>query len=147
MTGVQTCALPIYTWDATALTAFKGLNALGRGLNGYAAEDVLLKGVTVSGKIGHHEPCALRVYQHPDIMALSVGLATKTAMQEITATPVPAGTVRVQVTNTTVPARTVRVQVTNTTVPARTVRVQEITAIPVRFRRLQEQPTPGAGGK
>jgi len=60
----------LYTWDATALTCFAGL---GR-LSPQTADEALRKGIRVYGKIGHHAPCHMRVYQHADCLALCVGL-------------------------------------------------------------------------
>jgi hypothetical protein len=64
----------LYTWDATALATFSGLQRLSRE----NADEALRKGIGIFGKIGHHAPCHMRVYQHPDILALCVGLDKET---------------------------------------------------------------------
>jgi hypothetical protein len=63
----------LYTWDATALTGV----TVGRAARAGATEAAFDRGFHFECKIGHHAPCKLRVYQHPNTMALCVGLAKK----------------------------------------------------------------------
>ncbi len=62
----------LYTWDAfmLAFTSIWGFGGPPR-----ISREQLLKGIQRYGKIGHHKPCTIRVYEHPQIMALCVGLA------------------------------------------------------------------------
>jgi hypothetical protein len=61
----------LYTWDATVVAAMTVRGAARAGVS----ESEFYKGFYCTCKIGHHKPCELRVYQHPHIMALCVGLA------------------------------------------------------------------------
>jgi len=61
----------LYIWDATFIA---GLTAQGAARAGIS-ESEFFKGLCCTCKIGHHAPCNLRVYMHPRVMALCVGLA------------------------------------------------------------------------
>jgi hypothetical protein len=69
----KTATQNLRTWDATVAVMMR-LSGLSRA--GALTQEQMHQGVPLGPiKIGSHAPCKLRVYEHPRIMALCVGLA------------------------------------------------------------------------